>query len=414
MSPSTQDPFIAGRYLLESLIGAGGMGEVYRAHDEKLDRKVAIKLLRKDIRVRGDTEQRFQREAKIGAQLSHPNIVRIYDFGRDGSTLYLVMELLEGIDLANYLAHEGALEPDSAIELAVQLSDAMATAHQMHLLHRDIKPENIFLISTTPMVCKIVDFGMALALAGAPEIQRLTKEGRVGGTPAFMAPEQFQGHAPESASDVYGLACVLYNALSGEVPYQDESLGQLAAHHLFAEIPRLRFGLPDIVRELVWRCMAKQPARRPSMEQIRDRLLAVQTQAGAALALVPDLAPTVEPDLETAGNGDAEMRIFPTTPLPSELRIAILAAGMVLIKKRSLRAGDVVLSLAQTPESLAPYQAAGVLLVADTDPGDMGRISALLRVGTQEVVSRPATPEKLIRKLRSAFRSRRATPRDSQ
>lgn len=401
---------IAGRYDLEGQIGIGGMGEIHRAFDKKLNRNVAVKLLRKDLRIRNDSEQRFRREAKIGAQLSHPNIVRIYDFGRDHTTLYLVMELLEGVDLAAHIEQEGAMEPAAAIDLALQLSDAMTSAHQMHLLHRDIKPENIFLVSTTPVICKIVDFGMALALDGTADIGRLTEDGRIAGTPTYMAPEQFQGKEPDPASDVYGLACVLFNALTGEAPYQDESLGQLAAHHLFAEVPQIPtscLGLPDLVRELVWRCMSKHPSRRPTMLQIRDRLLALQTLPGNASS--PLVSPEVVPIDEalSISNDAREMRVFPTTALPSELRIAILAAGMALIERAELRAGDLVLSLDQAPELLTPFQSSGLLLVADTNSGDMERISALLRRGTQEVVSRPATPEKLIRKLRRAFRSRR-------
>ncbi|MBL4634535.1 MAG: serine/threonine protein kinase [Kofleriaceae bacterium] len=401
---------IAGRYVLDSLIGSGGMGEIYLAHDETLERKVAVKVLLSGISQRSDSEARFRREAKIGAQLSHPNIVRIYDFGSEQGVLYLVMELLEGQDLGDYLLENPPLSVGQTLELAQQISSAMHCAHQMQLVHRDLKPENIFLLSTAPLVSKVVDFGMALALEGPPDIQQMTQEGLVSGTPKYMAPEQLRGSKPQPASDVYGLACVMFSALTGQTPYTCESLGQIAAHHLFANAPQIpdsRIDVPPVVRELLQRCFAKDPLRRPTMAQIRDRVQAVRKSYESPHGS-PHPIEKFDPDsLPAKRNGVSRVKVCFVGEFEDSLCIAVAAAGMEIVGESELSAGDVLISLGQGIKSLPRYAERRLIVIVDTVPGDMERISQLLRAGVQEVVPRPTKPDELVRKIRRSIRSLR-------
>ncbi len=402
---------ISGRYVLDSLIGSGGMGEIYLAHDKKLERLIAVKVLLSSISRRSDSEARFRREAKIGAQLSHPNIVRIYDFGSEEGILYLVMELLDGQDLGDYLLENPPLSVGQTLELAEQISSAMHCAHQMQLVHRDLKPENIFLLSTVPLVSKVVDFGMALALEGPDDIQQMTQEGLVSGTPKYMAPEQLRGSKPQPASDVYGLACVLFSAITGKTPYTGESLGQIAAHHLFANAPQIpdsRIDVPPVVRELLQRCFSKDPLRRPTMVQIRDRVQAVRRSYESPHGSPLQSAGNFDPDSRPAKRkGVNRVNVCFVGEFEDSLCIAVAAAGMEIVAESELSAGDVLISLGQGLQSLPSYAERRLIVIVDTVPGDMERISQLVRAGVQEVVPRPTKPDELVRKIRRSIRALR-------
>ncbi len=204
-----------GRYEIRSPIGAGGMGEVYRARDTRLGREVAIKVLPEDLAEDPRVRTRFEREAKAVAALSHPNIMALYDVGAEGDTSYAVMELLEGETLRRRVARS-ALPWRKTIEIAGAVADGLAAAHARGIVHRDIKPENIFI--TTDGVVKILDFGIArlerkLAADEQGEVSTLpvpTTEGMPIGTPAYMSPEQVEGGHVDARSDVFSLGCVLY------------------------------------------------------------------------------------------------------------------------------------------------------------------------------------------------------------
>ncbi|RMH39448.1 MAG: serine/threonine protein kinase [Deltaproteobacteria bacterium] len=257
-----------GRYRLERRIGAGGMGEVWAAYHKGIRRNVAVKLLRAD-RVTSDVDvARFEREVDALASLSHPNTVRVFDYGvTDDGIWYYAMELLDGVTLASLVRREGPLPPARAVHLLEQAARAFSEAHGRGIVHRDIKPENLFVarVGGECDVVKVLDFGIAKLLhvdAGAT----LTHGDWVGGTPAFISPEAARGRPVDARSDVYGLGAVLYFALTGRAPFPDTNVAALLdAHaHRTPEPPSRALGraLPPDVEAVAMRCLEKDPDRR--------------------------------------------------------------------------------------------------------------------------------------------------------
>lgn len=252
---------IVGRYRLEKLLGRGGMGEVWRAHDARLDRHVAIKFLSTHTAVDGELLDRFRREARVTARLQHPGITQVFDSGAQDGQLHLVMELLEGRDLRAVLrARESPLPVDQAVDLAAQVADALSYAHQADIVHRDIKPANLMLVAGGRV--KVCDFGLAGFVRADSD---LTREGDLMGTPAYMAPEQCLGQRVDGRADLYALGCVLFALLTGSPPfsaYGDYRAVMLA--HLHTPPPPLasrRPGLPDALQQLVSALLGKDPQR---------------------------------------------------------------------------------------------------------------------------------------------------------
>ncbi|WP_052318973.1 serine/threonine-protein kinase [Streptomyces pluripotens] len=287
-SDSSEGELIGGRYRLRALLGAGGMGEVWRAEDDRLDRQVAVKLIRSVAGHRhgaGEDDPgsprrvaRFRREAKKTAGLSgHPNIVTVYDFGED--PLHIVMELVQGVPLDVRLRLEGLPAPAEVVAWGVQVCDALATAHESHVVHRDLKPSN--LIVTGGQTIKVLDFGAAglLPSGHAPAVDGeppLTASGVFVGTAPYAAPEQIRGHRVDRRADLYSLGCLLYELTVGEPPFGTAPGGEVAARHLLQEprgFPvRPQEVSPDFER-LVLELLAKDPAARPQDAQtVRDRL----------------------------------------------------------------------------------------------------------------------------------------------
>ena len=222
-----------GRYQLGSLLGAGGMARVYVATDRVLERQVAVKVLSPSDAQDPLFVERFRREARAAARLNHPNIVAVFDSGSDADQPYLVMEYVPGQSLAQLLHRQGRLVPRQAVELAIQVCAALAAAHAQGLVHRDIKPANV-LISPDGQV-KVTDFGIVKASAATT----LTGTGTVLGTPAYLSPEQAQGHPVDARSDLYGLGCVLYELVCGSPPFgsgTDRSPVAIATRHV-RELP---------------------------------------------------------------------------------------------------------------------------------------------------------------------------------
>ena len=218
-----------GPYEILAPIGAGGMGEVYRARDTRLDRTVAVKVLPEHIARREDLRARFEREARAVASLNHPNICTLYDIGtQDGTGSYMVMECLEGETLAARI-EKGAIPLDQAIPIATQIADALDRAHRAGVTHRDVKPQNIML---TRDGGKVLDFGLAKSTAKvAPTEETLTKvlttEGTVMGTPQYMAPEQFEGKEADARSDIWAFGAVVYEMVTGQKAFQGQSYSSL-------------------------------------------------------------------------------------------------------------------------------------------------------------------------------------------
>jgi len=228
------------RFRLEEQIGSGGMSTVYRAFDPTLERWVAIKLMHRDISADPDQLERFRREARAVARLSHPHVVTVIDFGEDGGTPYIVFELVEGETLKERIRRQGRLPVAEAVAYAIEIGRALAAAHAERLVHRDIKPQNV-LIDLAGRA-KVTDFGIARSL----EAHGLTAEGRVLGTTDYVSPEQAMGHEVTEQSDVYSLGIVLFEMLTGEIPFTAETQVAVAMKHVREPLPDLQRRRPEV------------------------------------------------------------------------------------------------------------------------------------------------------------------------
>ena len=261
---------IGGRYELEELIGSGGMARVFRAHDTLLERKVALKIL--DERYLDDEEyvERFRREARAAAQLSHPNIVTVIDRGEADGRQFIVYEYVEGETLRDLVTRSGPLAVGEALDLAAQVGRALAFAHTFGLVHRDVKPQNVLLNGDGR--AQVTDFGIARSL----DVDRgVTQTGTVLGTSNYIAPEQASGERVDERSDVYSLGVVLYELLTGDVPFPGESFVAVAMRHINEPAPDIRERRPDIPPRLaaaIDRALEKDPAERFEMEELVEEL----------------------------------------------------------------------------------------------------------------------------------------------
>ncbi len=248
-----------GRYKIQSLIGTGGMAAVYLAKDLILDRLVAIKVLRLDFRQNDDAMRRFRREALSATQLTHPNIVGVYDVGQSQEMNYIVMEYVEGTDLKDYVRQRGALHPIEAVRIMMQIVSAIAAAHQNRIIHRDIKPQNI-LIDREGNV-KITDFGIAVALSDTS----LTQTNTLLGSVHYLSPEQARGGMATIQTDIYALGIVLYELLTGRVPFDGESPVSIALKHFQDPLPSVvnpKAMVPQSLENIVLKATAKDPMNR--------------------------------------------------------------------------------------------------------------------------------------------------------
>jgi serine/threonine-protein kinase len=257
-----------GQYHLRRQLGAGGMGEVYLAEHVLLKRPCAVKLIQPACASNPRTLERFEREVRLTAALSHPNIVEIYDYGRaDDGSYYYVMEYLDGLSLAELVERHGVLPPGRVVYLLRQVCGALCEAHAAGLTHRDIKPSNIFAARRggTRDVAKLLDFGLVLSRTGS-DAAHLTGEGHVLGTPLYMSPEQIRrGRDLDGRSDLYSLRAVAYYLLTGRPPFDGEGgIGLLIAHARDPVVPpsHARADVPDDLERVVLRCLAKDPAER--------------------------------------------------------------------------------------------------------------------------------------------------------
>jgi eukaryotic-like serine/threonine-protein kinase len=289
-----------GPYQILSTLGAGGMGEVYRARDTRLGRAVAVKVLPRAVASSPDALARFEREARAVAALAHPNILTIHDFGQEAGTAYAVMELLQGETLRSRLS-AGPLGPRKAVEIAVQIARGLAAAHDRQIAHRDLKPENIFI--TTDGSVKILDFGLArtaisavgLTALDSPTVAPSTEPGTVLGTVGYMAPEQVRGDTVDHRADIFALGCVLYEMLTAQRAFQHGTAAETMTAILREEPPDPDSSAgvvpPGLVRTLR-RCLEKRPEER--YQSARDLSFALETTLDATggrsgpQAMVPD------------------------------------------------------------------------------------------------------------------------------
>jgi serine/threonine-protein kinase len=280
------DEVAFGRYRLLALIGAGAMGKVYKAHDTVMGRDVAIKVLPNELGAEPGYRERFRREAHTAARLTEPHIIPIHDTGEIESQLYLVMPVVEGIDLEALLQRDGPMSPERVVQVIEQLAAALDAAHAAGLVHRDVKPSNA-LVTARDFVY-LIDFGIAHNAAAT----KLTSTGMIMGTLAYMAPERFTAGIADARSDIYALACVLHECLTGHYPYPGESIEQQIAGHLTLDPPRPSEHRPDLpvgFDEVIARGMAKDPDQRyQSAHQLA-------TAARGALTTTPSRTPPTAP-----------------------------------------------------------------------------------------------------------------------
>jgi eukaryotic-like serine/threonine-protein kinase len=346
---------ISGRYRLDAVLGRGGMATVWRGVDERLGRRVAVKLL---DRATADPAmlQRFDREARTAGGLTHPNIVAVYDVGTDNGVPYLVMELIDGTSVAALLA-SGPLPLDQAVDITRQVCDALAMTHAQGVVHRDIKPANI-LLNTTGTV-KVCDFGIA-RLTHQQQTDLTTPHMAIG-TSAYMAPEQISGAAVDARTDLYALGCVMYAMLTGHPPFTgDNPLAVLWQHQHQSPpaVASLRPDTPGDLDALIVRMLAKNPSDRPvSAAEVRDRLALDAESERAAASTTTRVFPAVSP---TATLPAVEDGAPPPAPASGRFRLGPAGIAAVALGAAILAAITVALVIAsQLPGADAGSTVAG-------------------------------------------------------
>jgi eukaryotic-like serine/threonine-protein kinase len=288
---------LSGRYRLDAQVGAGGMSTVYRAFDSNLERKVAIKLLHREIAADSDQLERFRREARAVAQLSHPHIVGVIDAGEDEGRPYIVFEYVEGETLKDRIRRRGRLPIDEAIAYAIEIARALGCAHSHGIVHRDVKPQNVLIDHEGS--AKVTDFGIARSMTD----EGLTADGRVLGTTDYVSPEQALGRDVNGQSDIYSLGVVLYEMLTGDVPFHGENQVSVAMKHVREELPDLQRNRREVSATLAAvldRMTDKDLGRRypdvPTLIADLEEVLAIEaaragTSTGEATTVLRTLSP---------------------------------------------------------------------------------------------------------------------------
>src|SRR6266581_1233609 len=313
-----------GPYEILAPLGAGGMGEVYRARDTRLGREVAIKVLPESFYKDPDRLRRFEQEARAASQLNHPNIVTVHDFGTHGGAPYVVQELLEGETLRERL-REGPLPPRKTMEYGVHVARGLAAAHEKGIVHRDLKPENLFLTSDDRL--KILDFGLAKLAApegpateqnGLPTATQATAAGIVMGTLGYMSPEQARGQTADERADIFALGTILYEMLSGASAFKRESSADTMSAILKEDPPELPSDskVPPALDRVVRRCLEKQPNQR--FQDASDVAFALEALSGTA-------SHPVDAAVQTRPSSHWTQRLVPALALVAAVAIGALA-----------------------------------------------------------------------------------------
>ena len=347
----SQQYLLNKRYRLLSPIGAGGMAVVYKAQDLALGRLVAVKVLREPLTGDPDFLARFQQEARAAANLAHPNIVTVHDFGRDGGRNYIVMEFIEGKDLKTLIKENSPLRVERALDLAIQMCAGVGYAHRAGLVHCDVKPQNILV--TADGRVKVTDFGIAKALS---TLQPGETTDIVWGSPQYYSPEQAAGEAPTPASDVYSIGIVLYEMLAGRLPFVASTQQALAMMHLRDEPPMLTLfnpALPENLERIVHKVLAKEPSARYRTADQFGRILISYRERGLEATGAQPAA------LETPPHGTPRVMEPPPTYVPPPMPEVLPEAPTVFrqptraeLSGRTVRAGDAVAAESYGQEGL--------------------------------------------------------------
>ncbi|MFD4376062.1 protein kinase [Streptomyces sp. NPDC058486] len=389
---------VGGRYELATVIGQGGMGQVWTAYDTRLDRRVGVKLLSPAAltgpRTAADElRRRFVRECRVTAHVDHPGLVTVHDAGSDGDDLYLVMQYVEGADLSDHLAEHDPYPWEWAVCVAAQLCAVLAAVHAVPIVHRDLKPRNVMIRPDGTVT--VLDLGIAAVLDS--DTTRLTHTGEPIGSPAYMAPEQAMGGAVGPQTDLYALGVLLHELLSGNVPFAGSTaLGVLHRHLYEAPLPlrQVRPEVPDALEALVLRLLAKDPAARPSgahevYEALLPLLPARGTPSGPMDPTRPFLRPhapwpaaprspqapparpaVADPRVSVPAQAQAQSHPHPQPPLPAHAPRGADVAGAVEEVKRLLGEG----ALTQAVDMLG-----GILPAAAAEHGEASPVVRILR-----------------------------------
>jgi serine/threonine protein kinase len=429
---------IAGKYRLDEVLGEGAMGVVWLATQLDLERVVAVKVLHANMASRADSRARFVREAKVAAALHHPGAVQVLDFGMHGSApdrvpslkkktphdaakeaapsgeLYLVMERLIGGTLRARI-EQAPLSMLMALDLARQIANVLEAAHRISLVHRDIKPENVFLEGEADAPrAVVVDCGLAFIADDPGSVGRLTDAGILGGTPAYMSPEQARGKAVGPPSDIYSLGCTLFELIAGRPPFVG-AVSEMIARHAFAPPLSLRdvagAPVPAALDELVASMLGKSPPLRPSASQLVEQLDAIMAELadgdGNRSLRTLDRASRVlpRPDAMAATMPmDADVVLGVEGALDEELRLA-LATSNIRVTTVDDPAVSAIFAPGATPERLRALAAGKRPVLTDVERADFPAIAACVRAGCHDAVTRPVRPSELARKVRRAWLS---------
>jgi serine/threonine-protein kinase len=316
-----------GRYRLQARIGAGGMSTVYRALDETLQRQVAIKLMNREVASDSDELERFRREARAVAQLSHPHVVGVIDAGEDGGRPYIVFEYIEGETLKERIRRCGRLPIAEAVAYAIEIARALGAAHARHIVHRDVKPQNVLIDEEGS--AKVTDFGIARTL----DEEGLTADGRVLGTTDYVSPEQALGQYVTGQSDLYSLGIVLYEMLTGEVPFKGDNQVAVAMKHVREALPDVQYQRPEVSSALA---------------AVIDRATAKRQEERYAddAELIADLEDVLAIEAARAGSATGEvtavLRTLPSTAqnrVPYPVRHRVVTVVLVLLALAAVGGG---------------------------------------------------------------------------
>ncbi len=372
-----------GPYEIVSPLGAGGMGEVYRAKDTRLDREVAIKILPESFAADEQRRQRFEREAKAISSLNHPNICALFDVGHENATHYLVMELLEGDSLADRLA-KGALPPDQVLRYGSQIADALECAHKHSVVHRDLKPGNVVLTKTG---AKLLDFGLARAAAGdrtfggssdlMTAAKPLTEQGTIVGTFQYMAPEQLEGHEADARTDIFALGALLFEMATGKHAFEGKSRTSLIAAIVSSQPPPISSVVPmcpPALDHIVRKCLEKEPDERwQSAHDVAEELRWI-AQAGSQAGVASSIA---------VRRRTRESLAWALAALSA---VAAIGLGVALARSRAHDPTAFRASLPPPPgTAVVPYDELGLALSSD---GRSLAFVALARDGSKQIWTR--------------------------
>ncbi len=438
--PERSEPVVGdilgGKYELTDVLGAGGMGTVFKGRHLTLDCDIAVKVMKPHVATQQEYVRRFHREARVASQLDHPNVVRVLDFGQAG-TFYIVMEFIEGTSLEDWLGEMLVPPPLADVEsILLEVIDALEVAHAAGVVHRDLKPDNIILTkdSRGNRAVKVVDFGLAHfedALEAGP---RLTKDGQIAGTPTYMSPEQCRSLTVDKSTDLYALGCILTTMLQLRPPFDEGASMDIMSNQMFMpplplERPNETERVPALLERLRLELLAKRPHQRPaaaaetrrrliealdpelSRERLPDRKGDVPLGSREERVLDGYARPSDAPGARSPRSTGTVLLVEDGAEHPADLATGLAAGGVHVVAHTDGPAPALVLlaagtDLDQTVERLRALEAKhpGCPVIVCTSELDSERMNKLIESGAADVAKLPSPPDRLLKKVRRLLR----------